>query len=94
MTRKVLMLALVAGCTSGEPVEDDPQEAAAGADLDLCGGEALSGSVGRPVAEISASLPDGARVIAPGSVVTQDYRPDRANVYVDQSGNVTGILCG
>lgn len=34
------------------------------------------------------------RVIYPGQAVTRDFREDRLNVEVDQSGRVIGIKCG
>lgn len=35
-----------------------------------------------------------ARVIAPGTAVTSEFRADRVNVYVDQGNVVTRIVCG
>lgn len=34
------------------------------------------------------------RVIHPGQPVTRDFREDRLNIEVDQSGRVIGIKCG
>ena len=34
------------------------------------------------------------RVIAPGTVVTMDYRTDRLNVMTDEEGAITGFRCG
>jgi hypothetical protein len=34
------------------------------------------------------------RVIRPNAIVTQDYRPNRLNVHVDDAGTVTRLSCG
>lgn len=34
------------------------------------------------------------RVIAPGTVVTMDYRPDRLNIETDDQGRITRLKCG
>lgn len=34
------------------------------------------------------------RLIRPGSVITQDLRPDRINLILDDSGKVMTIRCG
>lgn len=34
------------------------------------------------------------RVIAPGMVVTMDYRPNRLNIETDEQGRITRITCG
>lgn len=36
----------------------------------------------------------GARVVAPGAMVTMDYRTDRVNLHVDPQGKVVMIRCG
>jgi hypothetical protein len=39
-------------------------------------------------------IPKPYRIIAPGSFVTQDYHPDRLNLYVDDNGTITRINFG
>ena len=51
-------------------------------------------SIGQDVSTVQAQLPEGARVIPPDSVVTQDYRPGRVNVDIDAGGLITRIWCG
>lgn len=36
-------------------------------------------------------LPDPYRVIAPGTMVTKDFRPERLNVYVREDGIVSHV---
>ncbi|KZF18851.1 hypothetical protein L228DRAFT_271749 [Xylona heveae TC161] len=36
-------------------------------------------------------LPEEHRIIAPGSMVTKDFREDRLNVHVDDNGTVTHV---
>lgn len=52
------------------------------------------GLVGAPLAAVT--LPAGAdiRVIQPGDMVTQDFRPGRTNIEVDESGIITRVYCG
>ncbi|MFD3514454.1 I78 family peptidase inhibitor [Streptomyces sp. NPDC058657] len=39
-------------------------------------------------------LPEPYRIVTPGSFVTQDYRPDRVNVFVDDQGTITHVTLG
>ena len=41
-----------------------------------------------------SSLPTGTRVLRPTTPMTPDYRPDRMNVYIDESGRVEKVVCG
>jgi len=34
------------------------------------------------------------RIIRPGDLVTQDYRPQRLNIHLDATGAVTRLSCG
>ena len=76
---------------------DDPDDAAAACQA---AADALGGVwVGRPCAEAEEAVMAGEgvatiRVIHPGTAVTKDFRVDRLNVDVDESGNVTRIYCG
>jgi hypothetical protein len=58
---------------------------------DTCGARAYINWIGKPVAEIA--VPNGARVIAPDSMVTEDFRPNRLNIMVDAEGVITGFGC-
>ncbi|KAI6779335.1 peptidase inhibitor i78 family domain-containing protein [Emericellopsis cladophorae] len=39
-------------------------------------------------------LPEGCRVIKPGTMVTKDFKEDRLNVHLDDEGIVTHVLHG
>ena len=34
------------------------------------------------------------RILKPDSVATMDYRPERANIYVDENGTINKVSCG
>ncbi|MEI9851771.1 MAG: I78 family peptidase inhibitor [Sphingomonas sp.] len=65
-----------------------------------CSAEGLDDLVGRPrgaeVAEAARSRSGAAalRWVAPGEMVTMDFREDRLNLYVDEAGKVTKATCG
>lgn len=88
----VLAAVLAAGASAGgneTQVEGDPAAA-----LQSCGGAPLLAAVGGPVAAVQADLPEGARVIAPDSAVTRDFREERINLDVDAAGLVLRVWCG
>ena len=76
---------------------DDPDDAATACQA---AADALGGVwVGRAFAEAESAIRAGEgvatiRVIRPGTMVTKDFRIDRLNVDIDESGNVTRIYCG
>lgn len=43
---------------------------------------------------LKASGAPSLRVIAPGTVVTMDFRPERLNIETDANGRITRIKCG
>ena len=63
-------------------------------DLGSCNAAALAGSVGQHVDTVRASLPAPHRVLEPGAAMTQDFRPDRLNVYVDGGAVIQRLTCG
>lgn len=81
----------------GSDLADGADEAATGCQA---AADALGGVwIGRSFAEAEADIMAGEgvatiRVIHPGTMVTKDFRIDRLNVDVDESGNVTRIYCG
>ena len=68
--------------------------AASSSPLAECQGEKMQAYIGVPIAQVSKQAPANLRIITPSSVVTQDYRPDRLNVYVDDAGKITRLTCG
>lgn len=85
----VLAASLAAGCST-------PQADAA---TDACGAAVAASLVGKlrsPELEAKAGQMNARTVrwIAPGDMVTRDYRLDRLNIDVDGSGFVTRVYCG
>ncbi len=83
----VLPLALLTACQA--PVSlDEPAQ-------DQCGASSRQHLVGTMASNLDAStLPEFSRVIAPGTMVTRDYRPMRLNIHVGDSGQVERVDCG
>lgn len=50
--------------------------------------------VGRNIGEVSLSPGQPHRIISPGEMVTQDFQPDRVNVFVDEKGWIARVTCG
>lgn len=84
MKRALLIIPFLAACASA------PESAS----LASCGGEPLADLVGVPYAQAQPRIPEGARVIQPGTPVTQDLRPDRLNITMDSNAVVTRVWCG
>jgi hypothetical protein len=75
-------------------------KAAASAEMSECGSGKATDLVGKRWTE-AMSAPTlkrtGARslrVIAPGDMVTMDYRPNRLNIETDAEGRVVRLKCG
>lgn len=84
--RAVLLAGTLAlgGCVTSEP--PDPN---------ACGAAGMQRMVGKDDDVLAAfTLPQGTRFIYPGTPVTEDYRPERLNIDIDQSGTITGVWCG
>ncbi len=88
--RLLAALALLASACAPQPAASPGTRAEADA-ADACGAHAMGGMVGVSIA--AATFPAGTRVIGPGVIVTEDFRPDRLNVLVDANGNITGFGC-
>lgn len=60
-----------------------------------CGADSRQNLVGTLAASLDQStLPKLSRIINHNSAVTMDYRQDRLNVYVNESGKVERVSCG
>lgn len=94
---KVLIAAalLTAGCATAAPPE--PPERGAGGKCDAAKARKLIGRVRSANLGAEAKRLSGAsalRWIAPGTMVTMDYREDRLNLRVDAAGKVVKVDCG
>ena len=64
-------------------------------DRDACFAKALAGLVGKPLT--NSSVPPASpkvRHIRPGDAVTEDFRIERLNIYVDSTDMIEKINCG
>ena len=60
-----------------------------------CGADSRQNLVGTLESSLDQStLPTLSRIIHPDSAVTMDYRQERLNVYVDESGKIERVTCG
>lgn len=82
---------LAAGCATTPPAE------AVGARCDAAKGQKLIGRSRSAKTATEALRLSGARTlrwIAPGQMVTMDYRQDRLNLRIDPAGKVVKADCG
>lgn len=65
------------------------------APVDTCNLAQVAGLVGNPLSTFDAGAIKGpVRILAPGSMMTMDHRPDRMNIYHDARGVVEKVTCG
>src|SRR5690554_2875066 len=98
-------LGLLAGCApipNSSATEHDPAPLPPRVSEreDVCGAQRVQDRIGRQHDESlteSIRQESGAvalRVIRPGHAYTMDYRGERINVHIDESGFITSIGCG
>lgn len=68
-----------------------PQTAEQATARDSCGARAYADLIGTPVANMQ--VPPNARVIAPATAVTDDFRYNRLNIITDANGAITALQC-
>ncbi|WP_109465305.1 I78 family peptidase inhibitor [Albibacillus kandeliae] len=61
---------------------------------EACLNSAQKGLVGKPFDQSRPLLPADVRVIPADSVYTQDFRPSRVNVNVNNAYTITRVWCG
>ncbi|MFQ6553680.1 I78 family peptidase inhibitor [Aestuariibius insulae] len=61
---------------------------------DTCGAEDYQTLVGQNIASATFPADLNDRVIRPGDIVTQEYRPDRVNFRVNDTGVIQSVTCG
>lgn len=93
-------LLLAAGCVSVSTAPGPAPAPGTGPGAGRCDHDPAQRLVGQPASEALArqalSL-TGARAlrwIAPGMMVTMDYRPDRLNIHLDTANRASAIRCG
>jgi len=80
--------------TPAEVAQAMPQNQEEATAQDTCGAARFQHLIGTPLAGVDQStLPQGARLLTPDSIVTQDFRPDRLNVMSGTDGNVSSLAC-
>lgn len=96
---------LLAGCGPSIPVETVP-DTGTGVGLssssglvertpDTCGLAEFQALIGQPASSVNTVLSSQpVRIVAPGSIVTNEYNPQRVNVDVDGNNTITGVRCG
>ncbi|MFA7668908.1 MAG: I78 family peptidase inhibitor [Burkholderiaceae bacterium] len=91
MKRLLLLFVIaLAGCQTGAK-----QTSVAMTDDDPCGANAFKRLVGTAGDKVADDMfPVGTRVLRPGMVMTMDYRRDRLNVVIGESGVVDRVHCG
>lgn len=76
------------------PAASAPQTAEEATAQDSCGASRFRHLIGAPASEIDeTTLPAGARIITPDTMVTQDFRPDRLNIITGVDGRVGSLSC-
>jgi hypothetical protein len=93
-------MAVLACAPVEQPIPESPSAPEAPASApgqqgeDTCGMAQHQGLIGKHETEIDrASLPPGARIICPQCMVTQDFRPDRLNLFTSTEGRVASMRC-
>jgi len=82
-------LALLSACAA------NPEVPAPAGMADTCGAAGSQGLVGRNIAAVSFPADSNIRTACTTCAVTQDYRPDRMNVFFDQAtGTIERVTCG
>ncbi|WP_158617225.1 I78 family peptidase inhibitor [Falsigemmobacter faecalis] len=94
MHRKLKLLPIVAvlalaGCVEQQLATPGPIK------IDDCGAAGYGGLVGTPLSRFNpAQVKSPVRVLAPGSVMTMDFRSERLNIEHNERGTITRIYCG
>lgn len=84
----------LAACQSG-PSGSPPVSPGGTSSDDPCSANKFSHLVGTEGEHLTSNMfPAGSRVLRPGMVMTMDYRGDRLNIVIDESGKVDRVYCG
>lgn len=100
MIKLMLAAALFGGPTFAEKTKTARPQLATPPVMEGCDASDLTFLIGKTLdATLSARARDASgaksvRVIRPGQMVTMDYVPERLNIEVDATGNITAVRCG
>jgi len=95
MTRLLALLPPLALILSACAVQEGPSLPAIGEVSDTCGAAERADLLGMERAAVEAVAFDQPfRIIEPGGIVTQDFIPNRLNLYLDDADFVVRINCG
>ncbi|HEX8621227.1 MAG TPA: I78 family peptidase inhibitor [Allosphingosinicella sp.] len=83
---------LAAGCATAPPAEAGAAGKCDASRAQKLLGKARSKKLGADALRLSSART--LRWIAPGAMVTMDYREDRLNLHLDVRGRVTKLVCG
>ena len=79
--------------TPAEVAQSMPQSKEEATAQDACGASQYASLVGSNFAAVTLPAEANVRIIQPDTVVTQDFRADRANLIVDAGGVITAVEC-
>lgn len=95
----LIAAALVSSCAQTKDVTEEafgvstPWEET-NAIADTCGSEKLQHLLGRDIAEFDAAAHEGpVRILGVNDIYTEDYRPERLNIFVNGNGAVVNLYC-
>lgn len=61
---------------------------------DTCGSEKLQHLLGHSISEFDVEAHDGpVRVLGVNDIYTEDYRPERLNIFINANGTVVNLYC-
>lgn len=92
------LVSLTAGCFMVVPVPLGTTAAPSATNApqpDSCGAAGLQDLIGQPKSALNGrDLAPVTRVILPGQPVTMDSFPERLNVWIDDNGRISSVICG
>jgi len=90
-----LFIAIALGACAATATPDAAESGAAEPAVSACGMERYQSLIGQSTDAVeAAAMPERARVICQGCMVTMDYVENRLNIWLDGDGNVERLTCG
>lgn len=95
----LIAVALISSCAKTKEIAEDvvgvsePWEET-NTIADTCGSEKLQHLLGQNISEFDTAAHTGpVRVLGVNDIYTEDYRPERLNIFVDGNGTVVNLYC-